>query len=118
MPRRAPKKYNVTITYCEHTPEEEARISEQVREAIYQAKMIAIKKREEAAAKEAVAKAAQCVVPMPEHFHMEIDFVKHHVAYSKSFYPGATLKDDKFVCFDSDDWYEVLRFCHFVLSDG
>lgn len=24
MPRRAPKKYNVTITYCEHTPEEEA----------------------------------------------------------------------------------------------
>ena len=74
--------------------------------------------RIEAAAKEAVAKAAQCVVPMPEHFHMEIDFVKHHVAYSKSFYPGATLKDDKFVCFDSDDWYEVLRFCHFVLSDG
>lgn len=53
MPRRAPKKYNVTITYCEHTPEEEALISEQVREAIYQAKMIAIKKREEAAAKEA-----------------------------------------------------------------
>lgn len=53
MPRRTPKKYNVTITYCEHTPEEEARISEQVREAIYQAKMIAIKKREEAAAKEA-----------------------------------------------------------------
>ena len=53
MPRRAPKKYNVTITYCEHTPEEEARISEQVREAIYQAKMIAIKKREEVAAKEA-----------------------------------------------------------------
>ena len=74
--------------------------------------------RIEAAAKEAVAKAAQCAVPMPEHFHMEIDFVKHHVAYSKSFYPGATLKDDKFVCFDSDDWYEVLRFCHFVLSDG
>lgn len=74
--------------------------------------------RIETAAKEAVAKAAQCVVPMPEHFHMEIDFVKHHVAYSKSFYPGATLKDDKFVCFDSDDWYEVLRFCHFVLSDG
>ena len=72
----------------------------------------------DAAAKEAVAKAAQCVVPMPEHFHMEIDFVKHHVAYSKSFYPGAALKDDKFVCFDSDDWYEVLRFCHFVLSDG
>jgi len=74
--------------------------------------------RIEAAAKEAAAKAAECVVPMPEHFHMEIDFFKHHLAYSKSFYPGATLKDDKYVCFDTDDWYEMLRFCHFVLSDG
>ena len=74
--------------------------------------------RIEAAAKEAVKKADLCKVPMPEHFHMEIYFVKHAMAYSKSFYPGATLKDDKYVCFDSDDWYEVLRFCHFVLSDG
>ena len=49
---------------------------------------------------------------------MEIDFVKHTMAYSKSFYPGATLKDNKYVCFDTDDWYEMLRFCHFVLSDG
>ena len=74
--------------------------------------------RIEAAAKEAAAKAEQCVVPMPEHFHMEIDFVKHHVAYSKSFYPGAVLKDNKIVCFDSDDWFEILRFCHFVLSNA
>ena len=74
--------------------------------------------RIEAAAKEALLKADQCKVPMPEHFHMEICFVKHAMAYSKSFYPGATLKDSKYVCFDSDDWYEVLRFCHFVLSDG
>ena len=74
--------------------------------------------RIEAAAREAVKHAAECVVPMPEHFHMEIDFVKHHVAYSKHFYPGAYLKEDKIVCFDTDDWYEILRFCHFVLSDG
>ena len=74
--------------------------------------------RIEAAAKEAVKHASECVVPMPEHFHMEIDFVKHHVAYSKSFYPGAVLKEDKIVCFDSDSWYEVLRFCHFVLSNA
>ena len=74
--------------------------------------------RIEAAAKEAVSKADQCQVPMPDHFHMEIDFTRHHVAYSKSFYPGAVLKDGKIVCFDSDDWYEMLRFCHFVLSDG
>lgn len=74
--------------------------------------------RIEAAAKEAVSKASQCQVPMPEHFHMEIEFVKHTMAYSKSFYPGAVLKEDKTVCFDADDWYEILRFCHFVLSDG
>ena len=72
---------------------------------------------DEAAAAKAVQNAAQCRVPMPEHFHIEVDFIKHHVAYSRSFYPGASLKDGKFVCFDSDDWYEVLRFCHFVLSD-
>ncbi|MBR3873609.1 MAG: M55 family metallopeptidase [Clostridia bacterium] len=74
--------------------------------------------RIEAAAKEAAAKADQCQVPMPDHFHMEIDFVKHSMAYSKSFYPGATLKEGKYVCYDTDDWYEMLRFCHFVLSDG
>ena len=74
--------------------------------------------RIEAAAAEAVKNAHLCAVPMPDHFHMEIDFFKHHMAYSKSFYPGAVLKDDKYVCFDTDDWYEMLRFCHFVLSDG
>lgn len=72
----------------------------------------------QAAAAQAVKNVEGCQVPMPAHFHMEIDFVKHHVAYSRSFYPGAVLKDDKVVCFDHDDWYEMLRFCHFVLSDG
>ena len=43
--------------------------------------------RIEAAAAKAVQNAAQCKVPMPEHFHIEVDFIKHHVAYSKSFYP-------------------------------
>ena len=55
---------------------------------------------------------------MPDHFHMEIDFTKHTMAAGKRWYPGATLRDDKFVCFDTDDWFEVLRFCRFVLSDG
>lgn len=73
--------------------------------------------RIEAAAAQAVQSAARCTVPLPEHFHMEVEFIKHQMAYSKSFYPNATLKDGKFVCFDSDDWYEMLRFCHFVLSD-
>lgn len=71
-----------------------------------------------AAAEAAAARAPECQVPMPDRFHMEIRFLKHALAYSKSFYPDAQLKDDKVVCYDSDDWYEMLRFCHFVLSDG
>lgn len=70
-----------------------------------------------AGAKEAVARAAKCKVPMPDHFDSEIRFHEHKTAYSKSFYPGAQLKDGKSVCFSTNDWYEMLRFYHFVLSD-
>ena len=74
--------------------------------------------RIEAAAKEAAAKAAECVVRMPRSFHMEIEFVKHTMANGKQFYPGAQLVGEKTITFDSDDWFEVLRFCRYVLSDG
>lgn len=77
----------------------------------------AVERIREAAAK-AVKNAAQCRVSLPEHFHMEIHFVNHTKAYSKHFYPGATLKEGNIVCFDHHDWYEMLRFCHFVLSDS
>lgn len=70
-----------------------------------------------AGAAEAVKKAARCKVPMPERFQTEIRFREHKVAFSKSFYPGARLEGGKNVLFTSDDWYEVLRFYHFVLSD-
>ena len=56
--------------------------------------------------------------PLPEKFDMVVRFKDHKVAYSKSFYPGAWLEDEKNVLFSSGDWYEVLRFSHFVLSDG
>ena len=71
-----------------------------------------------AGAKEAVHRAAKRKVPMPERFDSEIRFREHRTAYSKSFYPGARLEDGKSVCFSTDDWYEMLRFYHFVLSDG
>lgn len=74
--------------------------------------------RIEAAAAEAVRNAPRCQVPMPEFFIMEAEFAKHPMAYSRSFYPGAALKDDKTICYETHDWYEMLRFCHFVLSDG
>ncbi len=58
---------------------------------------------------------SRCQVPMPEHFKMTIRFREHPVAYSRSFYPGATLSDAKEVSFETDDFMELLRFAHFVL---
>lgn len=68
-------------------------------------------------AEEAVKNAANCHVVLPDHFEMKVRFRDHKVAYSKSFYPGATLEDGKTVCFAHDDWFEMIRFSHFVLSD-
>lgn len=69
-----------------------------------------------AGAEEAVKKAAKCRVSLPDHFDTTIRFREHKAAYSKSFYPGARLEDGKNVCFSTDDWYEMIRFYHFVLS--
>lgn len=77
---------------------------------------VAVKQIQEAAAK-AVKAAPQCAVLMPKHFDLTVRFREHAQAYSKSFYPGASLEDEKNVCFATGDWYEALRFCHFVLSD-
>jgi len=68
-------------------------------------------------AEQAARKAASCPVILPDHFDTVIRFRDHRIAYSKCFYPGACLEDEKNVCFSSDDWYEMLRFYHFVLSD-
>ena len=68
-------------------------------------------------AKRAVKNAKNCMVALPDFFETTVRFREHQVAYSKSFYPGASLEDEKNVCFSSDDWYEMLRFYHFVLSD-
>ncbi len=77
---------------------------------------VAVRQIREGAAK-AVRNAKNCAVPMPDKFDMTVRFREHQRAYSKSFYPGARLEDEKNVCFSADDWYEMLRFAHFVLSD-
>ena len=77
---------------------------------------VAVKEIKEGA-KRAIKNAKHCLVPMPDFFEMTVRFREHPTAYSKSFYPGAVLEDEKNVCFSSDDWFEMLRFCHFVLSD-
>ena len=42
----------------------------------------------------------------------------HLRARGASFYPGARLKESHIVTFTHQDWYEVLRFFFFVLSDN
>ena len=70
--------------------------------------------------RETVAKAVQkagkdCMFPLPEHFHVEINFREHYRAYDGGFYPGATQLDEKTVAFDADDWMDCLKFFHWVL---
>ncbi len=70
--------------------------------------------------RETVEKAVQkdgkdCMFPLPEHFHVEINFREHYRAYDGGFYPGATQVDEKTVAYDSDNWLDVLKFFHWVL---
>lgn len=43
MPRTAPKKYKVTVSYCENTPEEAERLRAEITDVIYRCKMLAMK---------------------------------------------------------------------------
>lgn len=70
--------------------------------------------------RETVAKAVQkdgkdCMFPMPDNFHIEINFREHYRAYDGGFYPGAVQLDEKTVAYDSDDWMDCLKFFHWVL---
>lgn len=66
-------------------------------------------------ARRAIKSAEDCPVPMPDYFCAQVRYRDHAAAYRRQFYPGATPKGDKDVCFETDDWYEMLRFFHFVL---
>lgn len=51
-----------------------------------------------------------CLLPLPEHFKVEIVFKEHVNAYQIGFYPGAKQIDPITVQFESQDYFEVLRF--------
>ena len=53
--------------------------------------------------------------PTPAYFATPIRYGEQKDAYRRSFYPGAALEDDKTISFGTDNWYEMLRFYHFVL---
>ncbi len=58
---------------------------------------------------------SDCILPLPEHFELTVEYTDWNTAHSYSFYPGAALVDAKTVKFESDDYYEVMRFMHFCL---
>lgn len=56
-----------------------------------------------------------CHVKMPANFKVNVRYQSHALAFEKSFYPGAVQKDEKTLSFENKDYYEILRFFHFVL---
>ena len=69
--------------------------------------------------RDGVAKALQgdrslCQVTLPAHFSVEIQYSRTHEAYHFGFYPGATQIDAGTIRFETDSYYEVMRFLLFV----
>ncbi len=54
-----------------------------------------------------------CMFPLPDHFRVEISFKDHYRA--RNAYPGLVQTDAAAVCYEADDWMDVLRMLNFVL---
>lgn len=70
--------------------------------------------------KENVTKAlsnnlSKCLIELPKHFKVEIQYKKFNDAYSASFYPGCIQINSNTIIYESDDYYEVLRALKFIL---
>jgi D-amino peptidase len=56
-----------------------------------------------------------CLFPMPDHFKVEISFKDHFKARNAGAYPGVVQTGAADICYEADDWTEVLRMLDFVL---
>ncbi len=70
---------------------------------------------EEGAQKALLGDIARHTIALPERFRVMVSYNKHYDAKERSYYPGAEIVDSHTIAFDSEDYYEVLRFFHFVL---
>jgi len=52
---------------------------------------------------------------LPELFKITISYNSSHDAYKASFYPGAELASPRIVCFESENYFDVLRLFLFTL---
>ncbi len=58
---------------------------------------------------------SRCLIPLPEHFHVEIRYRDHVMAYRAAFFPGVRAEGPHTVSFDTADYFEVLRALMFIL---
>jgi D-amino peptidase len=58
----------------------------------------------------------KCRLQLPDHFSVELRYRNHASAYHMSFFPGVTLKEPHTVQFETDAYFEVLRFFLFGLD--
>ncbi len=57
-----------------------------------------------------------CRVALPGHFVVELRYRNHPDAYHASFFPGVEAVGPHTVQFQTDDWFEVLRFFKFCVA--
>jgi D-amino peptidase len=56
-----------------------------------------------------------CQISLPAHFRVELRYRDHWKAYQSGFFPGARQTDATTVVFETDSYFEVMRFLLFVL---
>lgn len=65
---------------------------------------------------QAIQHPSACLIPLPEHFSVEIQYRHPHRAYHYSFLHGAAQTDPVTIHFEHEDYFEVLRFLLFALG--
>jgi D-amino peptidase len=76
---------------------------------------LAVQRLRAGAMKALKADLEACRMALPEHFTAEVRYRNHAKAFQIGFYPGASQLDSYTVQFESDSWFEVLRFFTFAL---
>jgi D-amino peptidase len=51
---------------------------------------------------------------MPSEWRLEVRYADQREAYRKSFYPSARLESPRLVCFEHQDYFEILRAVEFL----
>jgi D-amino peptidase len=57
---------------------------------------------------------SKCRLQMPDHFSVEVRYRQHASAYRCSFFPGVLLTAPHTIQFETDNFFEVLRFFSFT----